>query len=190
MPWQFFYLFLFFHVSLRHGLEELVTIPYINYQTIWKHKVSVYINNSLTLSWRRPLSYRNQSIDLLRKSMGWFLYDNGPRHERVKRWSCIKSIQQISDFLIEMSLGNRSSTREFLSNIRNSQKKNSRKKNSNCYWLSILTNYFVKRTFNPIQNGERAKRPPTNFCTVTSTNVRISDWNFLTFSFNPFETLV
>ena len=38
--------------------------------------------NSLTLSWRRPL-YRNQSIDLLCKSMDWFLYDNGLRHERV-----------------------------------------------------------------------------------------------------------
>ena len=37
----------------------------------------------LTLSWRRPLSYRNQSIDLLHKSMDWFLYDNGLRHERV-----------------------------------------------------------------------------------------------------------
>ena len=24
----------------------------------------------------RPLSYRNLSIDLLRKSMDWFLYDN------------------------------------------------------------------------------------------------------------------
>ena len=38
----------------------------------------------LTLSWRGPLSYRNQSTDLLHKSMDWFLYDNGPRHERVK----------------------------------------------------------------------------------------------------------
>ena len=38
----------------------------------------------LTLSWRRPLSYRNQSIDLLSKSMDWFLYDNGLLHERVK----------------------------------------------------------------------------------------------------------
>ena len=28
----------------------------------------------LTLSWRRPLSYRNQSIDLRSKSMDWFLY--------------------------------------------------------------------------------------------------------------------
>ena len=38
----------------------------------------------LTLSWRRPLSFRNQSIDLLHKSMVWFLYDNGLPHERVK----------------------------------------------------------------------------------------------------------
>ena len=37
----------------------------------------------LTLSWRRPLSYRNHSTDLQSKSMGWFLYDNGLRHERV-----------------------------------------------------------------------------------------------------------
>ena len=43
------------------------------------------VNNfKLTLSWRRPLSYRNQSIDLLCKSMDWFLYNNGLRHERVK----------------------------------------------------------------------------------------------------------
>ena len=33
---------------------------------------------------RRPLSYRNQSIRLRSKSMDWFLYDNGLRHERVK----------------------------------------------------------------------------------------------------------
>ena len=53
----------------------------------------------LTISWRRPLSYRNQSIHLrsksyrnqsihLRsKSMDWFLYDNGPPQERVKESS-------------------------------------------------------------------------------------------------------
>ena len=39
---------------------------------------------SLTPSWWRPFSYRNRSIDLLCKSMDWFLYDNGLRHERVK----------------------------------------------------------------------------------------------------------
>ena len=42
--------------------------------TAWKH---------LTLSWRRPFSYRNQSNDLLSKSMDWFLYGIGPCHERV-----------------------------------------------------------------------------------------------------------
>ena len=36
------------------------------------------------LSWRRSLSYTNQSIDLQSKSMDWFLYDNGLCHERVK----------------------------------------------------------------------------------------------------------
>ena len=38
----------------------------------------------LKLSRRRPLSYKNQSIDLLCKSVDWFLYDNGLRLERVK----------------------------------------------------------------------------------------------------------
>ena len=41
---------------------------------------------SLTLSWRRPLSYRNQSTDLRSKSMDWFLYDNGLRYERVNNY--------------------------------------------------------------------------------------------------------
>ena len=40
----------------------------------------------LTLSWRRSSSYRNQSIDLQSKSMDWFLYDNGPLHESIKRY--------------------------------------------------------------------------------------------------------
>ena len=40
---------------------------------------------NLTLSWRKPISFRNQSIDLLRKSMDWFLYDIGLRHERIKK---------------------------------------------------------------------------------------------------------
>ena len=41
------------------------------------------LSTPMSLSWRRPLSYRNQSIDLLDKSTDWSLYDNGPRHERV-----------------------------------------------------------------------------------------------------------
>ena len=38
---------------------------------------------TLTLSWRRTLPHRNQSIDLPSKSLDWFLYNNGLRHERV-----------------------------------------------------------------------------------------------------------
>ena len=41
----------------------------------------------LTLSWWRPLPYRNQSMNLQSKSMDWFLDDNGLRHERVKEWT-------------------------------------------------------------------------------------------------------
>ena len=46
--------------------------------------------NTLTLSWPMYLSYRNQSTDLLSKSMDWFLYDRDLCHEKVKvfRLSC------------------------------------------------------------------------------------------------------
>ena len=44
--------------------------------------------------------------------------------------------------------------------------------------------------FNPIQDGGGAKRPTTSFSPVTSTNIGLSPQNFLTFSFNPFATLV
>ena len=38
----------------------------------------------VALSWRRFLSCRNQSTDLLCKSMAWFLYDRDLRHERFR----------------------------------------------------------------------------------------------------------
>ena len=64
----------------------LISIFYNTYFIIRKwifcHKlVAVRV---LTLSRRRPLSYRNKSIDLQSKSMYWFPYDSGLRHERVK----------------------------------------------------------------------------------------------------------
>ena len=60
----------------------------VSYIYIWNylqmhHKNIMFYQLSLTLSWRRPLSYKNQFFDLLRKSVDWFLYDNGLRHERV-----------------------------------------------------------------------------------------------------------
>ena len=40
-------------------------------------------NSPLTLSWQRPISCRNQSINLLCKSIDWFLHHNSLHHERV-----------------------------------------------------------------------------------------------------------
>ena len=39
----------------------------------------------LTFSWRRFLSYTNQSMDLQSKSMDWFLYDRDLRHKKELR---------------------------------------------------------------------------------------------------------
>ena len=62
----------------RHLIEKICfTFTLSNNHT-------VNIKAPLTLSWRKSISYRNQSIDLLCKSMDWILYDNSLRHERVK----------------------------------------------------------------------------------------------------------
>ena len=46
-------------------------------------------------------------------------------------------------------------------------------------------------TFEPIQDGGGGQKSPSaRFSTASSTNVAISPQNFLTFSFNPFATLV
>ena len=58
-------------------LQEVFYTPCLLYNATKK--------SALSLSRRRSLSYRNQSIDFLCKSMDWFLYDNGLRLERVKK---------------------------------------------------------------------------------------------------------
>ena len=64
-----------FHVNLYSSIE-------LRHLGIWSlnRKALNILTVTLTLSWRRPLSYRNQSIDLS-KSMDWFLYDRNLRHE-------------------------------------------------------------------------------------------------------------
>ena len=56
------------------------------FRTLWKSFgcKSCFWYWGLTLSRRRSISYRNQSIDLRSKSMDWFLYDIDLRRERVK----------------------------------------------------------------------------------------------------------
>ena len=56
---------------LRHTISPVILF-----------KVS-YCTTSLMLSLRRSLSHRNQPIDLLCKSINWFLYDRDLGHERV-----------------------------------------------------------------------------------------------------------
>ena len=47
------------------------------------------------------LSYRNQSIDLLRKSMDWFIYDSDLRHEKVNKSKVYqKEISKRSQYFI------------------------------------------------------------------------------------------
>ena len=67
---------LFAEPLTRHNLLYLPKTLY--------HNIIVTLYTALTLSGWRPLSYRNQSIDLLGKSMDWFLYDKGLRHQRFK----------------------------------------------------------------------------------------------------------
>ena len=44
--------------------------------------------------------------------------------------------------------------------------------------------------FSPIHDGGGQKGPPTSFSPVASINARFGPQNFLTFSCNPFSTLV
>ena len=83
---------------LKNIFEPLLL--YLTWWIFWLHFLRprylldlLYLNKAyitcsviflLTHSWWRPLSCRNQSIDLRSRSMDWFLYDNGLRHERVK----------------------------------------------------------------------------------------------------------
>ena len=88
-----------------HYIQILIQNPSVNIlmsETLYTSAETLYtsemkimkiILSSLTLSRRRPLSYRNQSIDLLRKSVDWFLYDNGLRLERVNNFLNIESYQ-------------------------------------------------------------------------------------------------
>ena len=76
--------FLLFSV-IQFSLSILFIIqifPYIFFESFLSPTI-------LTLSWRRSLLYRNQSIDLLCKSTDWFLHDKNYHHERVKHSSGI-----------------------------------------------------------------------------------------------------
>ena len=74
--------FLFFNYLLSLSFQS----PLTKYMCLFMQNLF-----NLTLSRRRPLLYRNQSIDLDSKSMDWFLYDNSLRHEKVKQDTLLPS---------------------------------------------------------------------------------------------------
>ena len=119
-------LFHFFHmllISPRNSViffeiirdDRLSWLELYSFNTPWKHEKTMFSGDierdqwqgynlvtdysiTLTLSWRRPLSYRNQSIDLPSKSMDWFPYCNGLRHESVNQFarSILTILQSLS----------------------------------------------------------------------------------------------
>ena len=72
---------LFEHANFIHLLLQIFSI-YPFDKLLLQISVLYLCYKILTLSWLRSLSNRNQSIDMLRKSVDCFLYDDGPRHER------------------------------------------------------------------------------------------------------------
>ena len=72
--------------SLRKQKHFFIKIPAILESGIDPFLANIPILYILALSWRRSLSYRNQSIDLLSKSIDWFLYDRDLLHERVNNF--------------------------------------------------------------------------------------------------------
>ena len=85
--------------------ESLMRVDQGPFRFIYKaliHKAKKKKKNSkepalwLTLSRRRSLSYRNQSVYFLSKSIDWFLYNRDLRRKRVKiHWWCIYNIRWI-----------------------------------------------------------------------------------------------
>ena len=100
-----------FHMLLLYiCIKGTQNFPYFE-----EYKSKYFLSIYLTLSWRRPLSYRNQSIDLQSKSMDCFLYDNGLCHERVNasRWLSIKLFWKLYEqFINQLSLRKFSSTKK------------------------------------------------------------------------------
>ena len=59
------------------------TVSQVKFENSHYPRLMVNAEFSLTLLWRRSLSYRNQSIDLLCKLMDWFLYYRDLCYEKV-----------------------------------------------------------------------------------------------------------
>ena len=77
------------YVLLTLAIYDMVTKNFrtriIIFVVKWRRHKSSTVFTLHELSWRRLLYRNQQSIDLQSKPMDWFLYDNGLRHEWVKK---------------------------------------------------------------------------------------------------------
>ena len=72
----------FYYIMFKFDFKSII---YLFRKLLIESLLAMMLHKILTLSRRIPIPYRNQSIDLLRKSMDWLLYDIGLRRERVKK---------------------------------------------------------------------------------------------------------
>ena len=101
-----------FQTKLRErSLSFLLFTNRRSFTTILK-SIEVGIRHTklyLTLSWRRYLSHRNQSIDFQNKPMDWFLYDRDHHHDRVNHrhnYLCSFFIYTFGQISIAFNKGN------------------------------------------------------------------------------------
>ena len=84
----------FLEVCLHTWYATLLTLSWRRCLS-YRNQLTVY--KGLTLSWQSSPSNRNQSIDLICKSMDWFPYDKDLHYERVNRVR-IRFIEYSKDF--------------------------------------------------------------------------------------------
>ena len=89
--------------ELSSGFYPNLYFSYLKLQ-IWPKFISVFFPIlvsyfcSLTLSWRKSLSHRNQYTDLQSKSNDWFPYDRDHRHKRANLYECESIISRMNGY--------------------------------------------------------------------------------------------
>ena len=76
------------HTKIENNLpKKILKVPKPIIRSCIYQKKDIPVNKTFVqthlFSWWRSISHRNQSIDVLCKSMDWFLHDRNLRHERA-----------------------------------------------------------------------------------------------------------
>ena len=114
------------------------------------------LSKSLTLSWRRSLPYRIQSVDMQSKSMDWCLYDGDLRHEVVSHYrkhytiDLVTFIEEILNGKLQFSCSERSYIMDLYQGTKGFFKIDSSENSSSqmFFKIDVLKNWaiFTKKT--------------------------------------------